>query len=621
MKTASKIFIISTVFFSFQLSFHSTQAQNDTTSNVYNESVIVVGDYNPVLDGVTEKVNVPPAVNDNVAENLQPKFTYSITPRRISSLTSTSGIKAAKVLGSPTRLYNNYMRFGLGHDFAAFGDFNPLVDLYYTSTRHDNYSYGARFYHNTDITTFGRRDKNAPSPDYYGRDRHTVNKLDVFGKYILNKKHLFSANLAFEREYGRYYGFSDSTLNTFKNYTRDSVSFSDYAFAYNNLALNLGAKSLNTDVNKIGYEADMAMADMWGRYDFSQLSMDLDANVHYGIPILSKYKAITYLRFNWQGFKQRYDAPATIDVMPMGYTTFTAPTIMPDSLNAGRHLVTINPYADFLFNGFKFHAGLAFGFNDYDTPGTTTHNLFPDVVITKSLANNIASISLGFKGQYQAQDWRSITILNPYLMPAPDSRATVDNNLYAHFRLNFSKKLMLNIAVDNHFMQNNVYFKLCDNYILKNIYKPYYVDLNEIMFAADFTFVNDEMITLNLGAEYSHDYNVPQNEILLFSPDFEAHLDVDINYKDKWLFKMQTRFFSSMDAECSINALTGLNQVTKTIPARFGISLGTEYIHSRALSFFAEIENLTCQRYFLWANYPAQRFNLMLGLTYTLPNK
>lgn len=613
MKKTIKIFLAAAGL----LYFSPLAAQTDSTNSVYNESVIVVGDYTPVLDGVTEKVNIAPAVNDNIQENLKPDFTYSITPRRITSLTATSGIKAAKVLGSPTRIYNNYMRFGLGHDFAAFNDFNPLVDLYYTSTRHDNYSYGVRFHHNTDISSFGRKDDNTPSPSHYGRDRETATSLDLFGKYILNKKHLFSANLGFERQYGRYYGFSDSTLFDKMAYTRDSISFSDYAFAYNNLTLNLGAQSLNTDVNKLGYDANLGLSNFWGRYDFSQFSMDLDANIHYGFPLLSKYKAIAYLRTKWQGFRHKADAPATLDDLPLGYNPVTP---LPDTLRSSSNLFQINPYVDFLFNGFKFHAGLSFGFNAYNND-ETTHNLFPDLSVAKSFANNAMSLAIGFKGDYIANDWNTIRQMNPFVAPAPQTQATVDDNLYAYLRINFSKKLILNITVDNHFYQNAIFFQLDKAYRLNNVFTPYYVDYNEADFAADFTFVNDEMITMTLGADYNLEYNVPTNTIILHDPNFTAHFDVDLNYKDKWLFTFQTLFVSSMDAEYETNPTTGLNQVTQTIPAHFGVSLQAEYIHNRALSFFAHIYNLTTQRHWLWANYPAQRFNLMLGLTYTFPTK
>ena len=618
MKKTSKNIIAAIAILGLQLSLHNTLlAQNDSINPVYNESVIVVGDYTPVLDGVTEKVNIAPAANDNIEQASMPQFNYSITPRRISSLSSTSGIKAAKVIGSPTRLYNNYLRFGMGHDFAGFADFNPLVDLYYTSTRNDNYAYGARLYHNTDITTFRRGDDNTPSPDHYGRDRQSINKFDIFGKYILNKKHLFSANLAFDRHYGRYYGFSDSTLFAQMGLSRDSISHSDYAFAYNNLALNLAAQSLNTDAGKLGYNANLGLSNLWGRYDFSQFSMDLDANIHYGFPMFSKYKAIAYLRTKWQGFRHSADATATLADLPLGYD---ASLPLPDTVKSSSNLLLINPYVDFLFNGFKFHAGLAFGFNAYNND-ETSHNLLPDLAIAKSFANNAISLSLGFKGDYIANDWNSLRLTNPFVGPAPLTLATVDNNLYADLRVNFSKKLILNVNIENHIAQNALFFQLDPRYSLHNVFTPYYVDCNALDIGADFTFVNDEMITLTLGANYYHDYNIPTNVILLHTPDYSFHLDVDLNYNDKWLFQLRSLFLGPIDAQSAINPTTLLNQVTATLPAHFGLSLQGEYIHSRALSFFARIDNLTCQRYYLWANYPAQRFNLMLGLTYTIPTK
>lgn len=592
------------------------KAQNDSTKSVYNESVIVVGDYNPVLDGVTEKVNVAPAPNDNLSNEQPPKFEYSITPHRLSSVSATSGIKAAKVQGSPTRLYNNYLKFGLGHDFAAFADFNPLVDLYYTSTRHDNYAYGARLYHQTDVTTFGKADANSPSALYFGRTRESESRFDIFGKYILNKQHLFSANMAFDRYFGRYYGFSDSLLSV-AGMTRDSIDKGDYGLAYNNLSLNLGAKSLNTDVNKFGYEANVALADMWGRYDFSQLSADIDASVHYGFPMFQKYKAIAYLRANWQGYRFNYDAPASLADLPLAYRPTAA---LPDSVAEGRHLLVVNPYVDFLFKEFKFHAGLAFGFNGYDDPDATTHNLFPDLSVSKSFSNNAISLTAGFKGGYLANDWNLIRTVNPFVLPAPQTFASVDNNLYANLRVSFSKKLMLSVSASNHFQKNMMSFRLDRNYLLMNVFKPYYVDKNQLNLSADFTFVNDEMITLTVGGLYTTDYNLPDNTFFLYGSDWNFHIDADVNYKDKWLFTLRTAILGKQEADYELNTITGLNEVTMVLPARFGMSLGAEYIHNRALSFFAKFDNLTCARYWLWANYPAPRFNALIGLTYTIPN-
>ncbi len=578
-------------------------AQNDTVNPVYHESVIVVGDYNPVLDGVTEKVNVAPVPAENVGNELQPRFTYSITPRRISSLTSTTGPKA-KVFVSPTKLYNNYLRFGLGHDFASFADFNPLLDLYYTSLRDENKSYGIRLYHQTDVTTFGKKDDDTPSADYYGRDRQSETNLDLFGKYILKKKHLFSANLLFDRHYGRFYGFSDSTLYAQSGQTHDDIDMSDYAYAYNNIGLNLGAQSLNTDINHFGYSANLKMSNFWANYDVSQQSMTLNGSVHYGFPMFRQYKAIAYLDAEWQGYKQHLDPAVPTD---------------PDSY--GRHIFKVGPYVDFLFKDFKIHAGLALGFNGYDDADNTTHDLFPDIAVAKSFMNNAMSLVVGLQGNYLVNDWNTIRHYNPYTYLGTATCATVDDNLYAHLRIDFSKKLILNISADNHFYRNRMFFMVSPVNPLGNLMDPYFVDVDNLDLGADFTFVNDEMITLSLGADYFLYYNKKTEMPLFHAPAFSAHMDADVNYKDTWFFDLHMLFLTRSDAYYTIDGATGTVNVTGQLPARFGLSLGTEYKYSRAISFFARIDNVTCQRYFLWANYPSQRLNFMLGLTYTIPTK
>ena len=609
----------------------AAQVQGQTDSSTYHESVIVVGDYKPVLDGVTEKVNVAPTTNDKVPEELLPRFTYSITPRRMSSLAATTGLKAAKVVASPTRLYNNYLKFGLGHDFAGLADFNPLVDLYYTSTRHDNYAYGARLFHQTDVTTgFHNYPQHLPlyqlattapyadaALDDFGRDRQSVTQLDLFGKYIVKGKHLLAADLAFDRRYGRYYGFSDSMLVAQAMPPRDSLTYGDYAFAYNNLALNMSAKSLNTDVNKLGYEVAVGLADHWTRWDATQLSADVDGSVHYGFPMFSKYKAVVYLHANWQGYRQRWEAVQSADLLPLGYDAAVAG--WPDSVAVGRNLLTINPYVDFLFKDFKIHAGLAVGFNGFDDDATG-HNLFPDLSVSKSFSNNSMSLTLGFVGNYVANDWNSIRQFNPYVGPAPLSQATTDNNLYAHLRINFSKRLMLNLSADNHIEKNALFFELDRRYVLDNVFKVDYKDVDDLVLGAELTFVNDEMITLTTGLNYYLYYNLPDPCILLYTPDLTAHLDARINYKDKWLFTLQTLLATRVDADYAVSN-SGTLEATMTLPARIGASLEVEYLHSRALSFFARLDNIGFQRYYLWANYPAQRFNAMLGLTYTIPTK
>lgn len=583
----------------FLVSFVSpNMAQSDSTRIGLNSSVVVQVDYNPVLEGVSEKINVAPAINDNIADDL-PRFSYSITPRRISSMTSSKGPKAGKVTGLYSTIYNNYMRFGLGHDFAGFLDFKPMADLYYMSTRKEEYAYGVRFFHNTDISSFGKRDETTPSPNYFGRNLYSLTQLSAFGKYILNKKHLFSAELAFEREKSHYYGFSDSTCFAVLGMRRNDIDLADWAMAYKNLGLNLAAKSLNTDVNKPGYALSLDMADFWYMSHFSQRSLDFDANVHYGFPVFEKYKGIVYFHTNWQGYKQSSSQPG-VEV-------------------GGRHVLTVNPYVDFLFNGFKVHAGFALGFNGYDSTEATSHNFFPDIIVSKQLMGEAVSLTAGFQGRYIVNDWNAIRNMNIYTVMGPKTMATVDNNLYAHFRMSFSKWLILNVNIDNHFMKNAIFFRLDNAATLHNKYTPYYKDVNELCLGAELSFINEGRITISLGAEYSPNYGSDETLVpILYNPDFSAHLGSVINYKNKLFFTLRTEFISACDAQFEYSP-SGVVTITDRLPARLGAAVGAEYIYSSAVSFFARMDNINTTRFYHWANYPESRFNFMVGLTYTFP--
>jgi len=47
-------------------------------------------------------------------------------------------------------------------------------------------------------------------------------------------------------------------------------------------------------------------------------------------------------------------------------------------------------------------------------------------------------------------------------------------------------------------------------------------------------------------------------------------------------------------------------------------NLGIEYRYTKLLSFWARINNIAAQKYYLYHNYPSYRFRAMLGFSYAL---
>jgi hypothetical protein len=56
----------------------------------------------------------------------------------------------------------------------------------------------------------------------------------------------------------------------------------------------------------------------------------------------------------------------------------------------------------------------------------------------------------------------------------------------------------------------------------------------------------------------------------------------------------------------------------ETLPLTVDANLGLEYRYSKLLSFWARVNNLAAQRYYLYHQYPSYKFRFMLGLTYAL---
>lgn len=584
----------------------------DTTYNSYNESVYVQGDFRPVIEK-SFKLSVAPSITDTT-ETMKHSFSYSITPQRITSVFMPARLGYVKITDRQQRLYNNYMRLGMGNYWS------PLADLYYHSTQSKALNYGVRLFHQSSWGKIGKaaHPDSLPSPSCYGRNHFSNTGLSLFGKYILKGNHQFCADLDYSNDYSMFYGFSDSTLFVTNALLHDSLNSKDYGMTYNDLKVRLGAKSLNTDLNKFGYDANASLGNMWGRYGMSELYGSVDGTVHYGFPFLKQSKGIAYLRLGWQGWNSRFTPSFSQDsVWQMPYLNSLVPAApyQDTTFASGRQILRANPYIDFLFRRFQVHAGAKLDFDRFSYVDSLRFCPFPDVIISTKFMDDALNISLGATGDLDANDWNAIRLVNPYVMPNAEERATKHWDLFGHMRLSFSKKLELNAHLQLSQIKDELNFKLCPDYLLHNVFMTDYVTFTQATVGANLTFVNDEAISLDLGGHY-YGYVVSGGNPLLYHPNWDASLKVNVNYKDKVRLRLEGLLLGKMLGD--MNALSAENDV---LPMRAGVCAEVEYLHTRALSFFAKFDNILCQRYFYWSNYPSQRINVMLGLTYTIPTR
>ncbi len=593
-------------------------------SNVYNERVVVTSRYKPVVEQMP-KINVAPTITDTVS-TIQKSFTYDINTRRLTSLYEPSRIKAARIIGEPaTRLYNNYIKLGGGNYWS------PLAEVYFNSLRSTNKSYGIRAVHRSSWGTIGRACDSIPSATHYGQAPFSYTDISLFGKLITRKNLQLSADLGYQNDFNRYYGFSDSTLDAVMGLVRDSVDRSSYNAVYNTASANFGVKTLNTDVHALGYEANVGVVDLFASYSQNELNLNVDGNIHYGFTLAQKYSGVAYLHLTYNGFFNNYNPIA----LPFGADSASNADLLDRNDSTGRsaladrsshHLYKANPYLDFVFSGFQIHAGAVVALDGYNSSKGKVH-LYPDASVTKSFFNDLLTATLSAQGNIDANSWNQIRLTNPYVAPGCQVRATSRYDFAAKLRCNPSKKINFSVYGVYSSVDDDLSFGLSERYHLHNVFNPVYDSLTCIRLGGNFAFVNDEMLRLEARGNY-YIYRNKRTEIrgtgrvelpLYYRPDFDAGVAATVNYYNKIIGRVEVQLLGRIPY-ATVMAPDGSDS-TSYLPLRYGVNLELEYRHNKALSFFLKVDNLLFQRYFYWQNYPSYRGLFLAGLTYTIPSK
>ena len=336
-----KIRLSLTLLFFFSLStFYFPLSAQDVPS----ESVLVRGSYRPVIE-TSEKIFFPTEMTDTAAVKTH-SFNYSITPMRLHALYEPARIRAARIKGEPaTRLYNNYLRLGIGNYWS------PLLDLYLSSTRDPLKTYGIRINHRS---SWGTISSDNPAENY-GKNHFGLTGITLFGKYIVKDILQLASDLNYEHDHNLLYGFTDNTLLTTLGMNRDNVELSDIRAKYNLLSWNFGLRNMELDANKLGYSLNLHLSDLWASWYRNEFNLNLSGDIHYGFNLGNQYKGVAYLHAEWDGYIQSFDADGD---MPLGYVMAT-PLNYTEKHNL--NIVKVNPYADFMLNGLHFRMGCLHG--------------------------------------------------------------------------------------------------------------------------------------------------------------------------------------------------------------------------------------------------------------------
>lgn len=561
-------------------------AQNEE-EEVYNENVVVISGYQPVLQK-TERINVVHRITDTA--NMKVDFNYKVYPHRLFSLYAPERINAARLVGEPSaKLYKSYIKLGMGNYMS------PLADLYFNSLKNKSLNYSARVYHNS--SWWSLKD--------YGSNWYSNTDVDLFGKYMWKNK-VLSANVFYNNDYNLYYGFTDSTLNAiYPNLNRDDLEKSDYSQVYNYLGANVDFRTSNKKIEDLYYQVALGIYNFSDHYASNEFCFKMNADLHYGFAWFGNEKEILGMQVAWDLYSN------TVDTMIYPYAFKGISSI--DSIKEKEHLLKIHPYFKFKLYGFDLDAGL-----NVFVSTSNKIKLKPHIILSQDFSDETLHFSIGAVGDAIRNGWQNLRIENPYVAPHTETATTYTNKYFLEGKFALMNNLDLGLALAYQTFTNAPVFMIDTNYALGNVYSPIYIDYDMLQVGFNSKYRLSENLGLAFSANY-YRYFLPEKspiQEMLYKPNFDLDLGAFYSYNDKIIVSLNAILLGKMN---------GLNienneYVYEKMPIKYGIDLNVEYRYTKALSFFATFDNVAFQRYFYWTNYPSQKFRVMFGLTYTIPS-
>ncbi len=567
----------------------ATATAQTKDTNVYDEKVVVVGSFNPVLQNA-DKVNVAPSINDTAT--MTPEYNYSIESRRIYSLYMPENIKPARLNRErTTKLYHNYLKLGFGNYCT------PYADLYYNSTRSRDLNYGARVFHQSSWWTL--KD--------YGKDYSSNTEVDIFGKKIWEKNSL-SANIFYNHDYYLYYGFTDSLWQTFVPAADPQTA--DYSQYFNTLGLKANFRSTNVDFNTLNYEGNLAITNQHDKYGSNEFRTSVDADAHYGFAFWGTEKQIVGLQLQFDFYKNSGDST----LFPMqNIDTLINHNATMQNFEGNTTIFSAQPYFLFKAFGFKMNIGLKFAYINTDG-----FKLFPNITASQKLFNDILHLTVGLNGDFIHNSWETLRTENPFVGPRCDIANTSFTKLFGEAKFNFTKKFNVRAGVSYTLYKQLPFFMIDTFYTLNNVYKTIYNDVNQLNITLGAAYHLDERFSLGLtGNIYSYKMKDGILENPLYKPNWDLFVNASFNYNNKFYARLETGLIGKMEGLQRV----GNTLQTDEISIKYGIHLNVEYRLNKVLSFFADLDNVAYQRYYFWTNYPSKRIQFLIGATYTIPGK
>jgi hypothetical protein len=544
------------------------------------EEVRVVKPYSPTLSGA-EKIQLLPSLEEEIEYDL-PDITYQLHPKRYDSKYRVEPIKAARMVQMPLKkLYKSQLTLGMGNYLT------PLAELNINQLRSRNSTLGLSLKHHS------MNGKMKLNDDLKVPVGFSENSLAMHGSRFL-KKSVLDYDVGTSYNSYIHYGV-DTTLVT--ELERDSVKH-PYFIAEGGIGLH----SMHADSFHFNYDAAIDYYYFTHRFD----------QVEHGA-----------------GIDFRFDKKLRVlDVAGEAGGAFYGHYPDWDQTMGNHTMVWLNPHmakgsSEWMFTA-GFNTYLSF-VSDSSAGDVQPFHFYPRASFQFNVVKEVIVPYFGVDGYLESNNFRKTVEENPYVVPTLSLKPTSHRLIaYAGLKGRITETVAYNIKGSYSIIDNQYFFVNDTTQPLKNQFSVIYSDITLLHLHAEVTVRPSDSWKIFLKGNYYNytlstmktaegtERNIRDDDHAWNKPSFDISLQARYNMSDKILVNMGLytigkRYYEDFDVN-----------LKETLPLTVDANLGVEYRYTKLLSFWARINNLAAQKYYLYHQYPAYKFRVMLGFSYTL---
>lgn len=532
-------------------------AQDDKLS----KEVQVVRPYEPSISDAF-KINLMPRIEDTI--KVDPKFTYTLALRPVTTEFPVSPIPAAKMVSEPLLpVYNGFVKFGFGNYSS------PLAELYYANERSKDFSYGAWLKHHSSFGSLSLANKDVVDAPF------SKTQFSAFGKYIFSNS-VLAANAGFDLNSYRFFAHDTSLANLaipIPTVDKQKQQRFDMGISY---------YSTYSDSAHINYRASSGFRNFSDMHGNVQNSFNLKAD-------LNKY------------FKKEI----------VGGTIELVHHMRNESLDSANNTIfRFAPWVGAFDKQWRVKAGvnIVIDANARETKG----HFYPIASASYNIVSNYVIPYFEFSGYLKENDYASVMAENPWVRKGIDIWNTSHNLVISGgVKGNLSSKAAYNLGASFSIIDSMYFFvNIPDatNSFLLGQFDVVYDNIQRKRFFGELTLAPTNSILVYLKAEYNL-YDLSNIQKAWHLPSFIGQIGASYNIKNKIVLKANTYLESERFAKGLNNKVITLNGITD-------INLGIEYRYNRKIGAFLDINNILAKRHQYWYLYPTQRFNMKLGFNF-----